>query len=560
MSGRPQLSVLALFVLLALFPLGAYAAGPSIIKGTLQIQWGEPERASGIEIYELTALDGTTYQLNLNDTQKAQLGRESGVQVTIEADVVQDYQATVQSVVEVSPKISVQSGDLQSRPRRYLNILCASPGTKKFPYKPANYQTLMQKESDFWFRTAGVTFETDTTDWVFASQPISMYLTFDPVSGWWVPKFHELANTCAQAAQNQIADPSVYDGINFMFAENIGCCAWGGGENVIFNGVSRFYKATWMPPWIDIMQVLAHELGHSLGLPHSAGAGGKAYGSRFDLMSDLWTDCPRAQDPTWACLPQGTIYPQLMRLSALDPGRTLTIGTNNQDFRTLYLASLYTPSDQLPPEYIYGVTINQIQYGDKFGITAEYRDNRKGRDYPYDVKLPVRGVVFHERNLFGRPDPEHLLVPGANDLVWAPGSKLTYSFVTICVVKETQYGVQIDIGLNGVDCANPPVLTGRATSLVLHDLAIVITEGINPEHLPSEIRVGVYRQEDSTEKLIEISVLALSPNQGNQYSGPWDKCDRKGQYFVKGMIGQVSITKTITQLACSKAYLPFSLK
>ncbi len=555
-SGRRLSLILLALAILSLLPIGAYAAGPTIIEGTLQIEWGEPERtSSGLEVYTVSSRDGNMYQLVLNDTQKAQLGYESGVKVKLEASVVQDQSATVQNVVSVQSQISVQSGDLQSRPRRYLNILCASPGTKKFPYPPSRYQSLMLKESDFWYQTAGVTFEAVTTEWVFASKAISTYLTLDPKSGWWVPNFQALSNDCSQAAANKIGDPTGYDGINFFFAQDIGCCAWGGGVTVTINGVTKSFSATWMPPWSWILAGLAHELGHSLGLPHSAGSDGGTYTNRFDLMSDLWTDCSKATDPKWGCLPEGTIYEHLIKLNALDANRFTTISTDKQTVTTVFLASLYRPAADLPSEYVYGVNIDEMKYGGKFGLTAEYRDNK----YDPNHRLPVaKGVVLHERNEFGRPEPDHLIVP-KDGLVWNVGAKFTFSFATVCVLKETEFGVQISVGVNGADCANPPPpVVGKATGFVLHDLAIVVTENIDTATLPSEITVGIYRMEGAAEKLLAVTTLKITPYQENQYLGAWDKCDKEGDYFLRGSVGEVNITSSPLHLHCSRLFLPIA--
>jgi hypothetical protein len=75
-------------------------------------------------------------------------------------------------------------------------------------------------------------------------------------------------------------DFSGYDQINFVFSNDLDCCAWGGS----FVYQNRFYGATWEPPWGQNTTTYAHEMGHSLGLPHS-GWLYYAYDSPWDVMS-----------------------------------------------------------------------------------------------------------------------------------------------------------------------------------------------------------------------------------------------------------------------------------
>jgi hypothetical protein len=74
-----------------------------------------------------------------------------------------------------------------------------------------------------------------------------------------------------------------YDNINFVLSNDLDCCAYGGGY---FSSVdSKVYGATWEPPWGQETGVYSHEMGHSLGLPHS-GWVYYAYDSPWDIMSN----------------------------------------------------------------------------------------------------------------------------------------------------------------------------------------------------------------------------------------------------------------------------------
>lgn len=555
MFARRWHSILFALVFLAILPLEAAASGPTIIKGTLQIQWGDSERGTGLEVYELAGEDGHIYKLNLTDEQKATVGSEGGIQLTLEA-VISSQEIISVKKIETRPPISVQGGELQSRPCRYVNVLCAGQGTTVFPHEPDWYTNIVTAASNYWEKTAGISFESTTTQWVFASQPISNYLRLD-TKGNWIPIFFELKNTCAQAAASQIGNPSRLDGINFFFAQSIGCCAWGGGEELTINGVKKFFRTTLMPHWTWLFAGLAHELGHNLGLPHSAGPDGKVYTNKFDLMSDLWGECYLAIDAQWGCMPQGTLFPQLMKLNAIENSRYALISTDKKEVKTYFLGALYRPESDLPPEYVYGLMIDEKKYGGKFGVTAEYRDNA----YDPNHRLPVsKGVVLHERNEFGRPEPDHLIANGSK-MTWEVGTKFTFSFTTVCVEKEIEFGIQVSVGVNGADCENPPPpVVGKADGFITYNLVIVPTHDIDLAQLPPSINVAIYRKEGNSEKLLTVVVLPKSTNDPSQYVGYWHSCDKPGVYFVRGGVDSVNITQYFMHIDCSKISLPIQLR
>jgi len=85
-----------------------------------------------------------------------------------------------------------------------------------------------------------------------------------------------------------------YKGINMMFNDSLGCCAYGGGRYATLDGLTQMWDTTWEPPWgYQNVAVIAHEMGHAFGLPHSSGAYGATYDNEWDVMSDTWSNCNR---------------------------------------------------------------------------------------------------------------------------------------------------------------------------------------------------------------------------------------------------------------------------
>jgi|GEM_PF-2385854 len=81
-----------------------------------------------------------------------------------------------------------------------------------------------------------------------------------------------------------------YDNINFVLSNDLDCCAWGGGY---FSSVdSRFYGATWEPPWGQETGTYSHEMGHS----NIVAATGVTCGS-YASVNDGTTDSLRCTEP-----------------------------------------------------------------------------------------------------------------------------------------------------------------------------------------------------------------------------------------------------------------------
>ena len=91
-----------------------------------------------------------------------------------------------------------------------------------------------------------------------------------------------LANDATALGRAQGINFTSFDNINFVLSNDLDCCAWGGGYFSLVDG--KNYGATWEPPWGQETGTYAHEMGHSLGLPHS-GWVYYAYDSPWDMMS-----------------------------------------------------------------------------------------------------------------------------------------------------------------------------------------------------------------------------------------------------------------------------------
>ena len=118
----------------------------------------------------------------------------------------------------------------------------------------------------------------DATNWMLLPGSKTTYAD----CGW--------SSACAQLTTlfDDAVNAGVANGVNFALYDNIAivtnndldCCAWGG--SMVYNG--KLYGTVWQPPWSAQQGTFAHELGHSIGLPHS-GWVYYAYDSSWDVMS-----------------------------------------------------------------------------------------------------------------------------------------------------------------------------------------------------------------------------------------------------------------------------------
>ena len=121
---------------------------------------------------------------------------------------------------------------------------------------------------------------------------------------------HDLAAKDCTAAADPYVDFRSFVGINLMFNGDLDGYAWGGTWWMTLDGQSKLWYMTWEPPWgyTDIT-VIAHEMGHGFGLPHSSGdySPNPVYDNAWDVMSDVWSYCNLLYDASYGCLAQGTI-------------------------------------------------------------------------------------------------------------------------------------------------------------------------------------------------------------------------------------------------------------
>lgn len=260
-----------------------------------------------------------------------------------------------------------------------------------------------------------------------------------------------------------VADPYVnfanYYGINMMFNEVLGAYSYGGGWGLNLDGVQKNWSVTWLLPWAFTNIVgTEHEMGHGFGLPHSSGNYGQVYDNQWDVMSDMWSNCPNSTYPPFGCLGQHTITEYKGLLGWLSFWSEWHTG-RGQGVVELSRLALPPPGTLLK----YAIWIG--------GVGTHYYTFEARQHTGYDAKLPGEGIIIHEIDKT-RAIPAHVIDAdnngntGDEGAIWRPGEVFTDSAnsIYVCINSQTASGYSITFGVAVVPaCASSSTPTSTRT-------------------------------------------------------------------------------------------------
>jgi hypothetical protein len=269
--------------------------------------------------------------------------------------------------------------------------------------------------------------------WVTLPNPVSHYESSSS------DRLTDMAADCTAAADHLVYFPD-FVGINLMFNDEFGPYAWGGSRGLSLDGVYKWYRVTWEPPWgYRNIGVIAHEMGHGFGLPHSNNADGDGdpYDNPWDVMSNSWGYA--RYHSTYGTVGKGTIGHHANILGWISPSQKLDI-----DASGIYTATV----DNLELQSTTNLRLITVQIpGSSMHYTVEVRD-RVG----YDANLPGFAVVIHEVDV-GRKEDAWLVdaedpANGADDgAMWTTGECFEDepNEIEICVQSVTTEGYVVRV-------------------------------------------------------------------------------------------------------------------
>lgn len=401
-----------------------------VTRGAVQLLWRCPGPGADAEPREhltLVTEHGETLWLDASAELLEPLGGRyavNGRRVTVRGRLLPGagrgrWQATAIDDLGPAGADAGETAGTVSRP--FINILVRFAGNSATPATPAYFNSLFATTPpglNHYFRELSyneVNLDgTATVGWFNLPQPRSYYVYDDDGDGGEDLNFDRLLDDAIAVADAGVFFPN-YFGINICANDSIdACCAWGGSRSRTIDGQTRTYGVTWLPPWGYQQQaVLAHEIGHTLGWPHSSGPYGEKYDSRWDVMSGGGT-CT-APDPTHGCLGNHTIGFHKADISGWIPAARRF----DAPAATTSVITLHRISTLAAANYMYAkIPISGTRF-----YTAEVR-----RFFSYDNQIPFEGVLLNDVVL-NRPngwpawvvDPDNDNDPNDDSAAFLPG-------------------------------------------------------------------------------------------------------------------------------------------
>ncbi len=272
-------------------------------RGILTVVWGDPHRsaAASSEIeFGIVYPDGTRVPLSVGPELRNVAIQHAGKRVTVRGNASAESgraRIKVESIdaPEAGPRTEAAPGTEAVVTRRVLYILLKFTGDNQEPHTPAFFRNMTNPMTPsgnipatingFFGKVSYGALQWSGTvagnRWYTLPKTRAQYAPgCGSTSGCFVSSLDALGDDALALVAGDV-NVNAFDNINFVFNNDLDCCAWGGTYS---NGL-RSWGATWEPPWGQEPGVYVHELGHSLGLPHS-GWRYYAYDSQHDQMSD----------------------------------------------------------------------------------------------------------------------------------------------------------------------------------------------------------------------------------------------------------------------------------
>jgi M6 family metalloprotease-like protein len=445
-------------------PAYAQQGGTVSLSGWLIILHGDSQDGSVTkDIPVLDTEDGRSVPLLLDENAAKSAGSAGGLlaldrkRITVDGTWWGALSAQggpepfrVTSIARVqAPDAAASPASAVTGPQKWISILCKFQDVAAEPQDLSYFQNMYMNSYpglDHYWREQSYglinTLGSTASGWYVLSHPHSYYLSGSSFN------LDQAAADCTGVANPSI-NFSTYAGINLMFNDVLDGYAWGGGQYMTLDGVTKVWRMTWEPPWgYGNIAVLGHEMGHGLGLPHSSGNYGETYDNEWDVMSDTWSGCYQrtGPDPVYGCLGQHTISYHKDILGWIPAAQKTSVAAGSS--QTAVLEQLALPQTS-------NLKMVKIPIG---GSSTHFYTVEARRLTGYDVQLPGDGVIIHEVDTTRYAAPAHVIdvdnngITGDDGAMWTTGEIFrgaTHNIAVAVLAKTTSgFRVHVSSGLN----------------------------------------------------------------------------------------------------------------
>jgi M6 family metalloprotease-like protein len=417
---RPFLRLAAAFFL-ALFvatSLGSGAApafaqsNSTTIEGIFTIVYGDPLPGSGgraSTVYRVTDARGVTYVLNFGVLiYSGNILRLNGENVVVKGAV----QTTANRVYPVLAVQSIEKDLTKPAPpkpqitgnQRFASLMCKF---SDIAAEPRNQQWFLDQLgntrpgfNNYFLEMSFGRLNLNNSianGWIALPQPRSFYV---PNSA----NLDKIAEDCTAAHKAAGVNFDTIYGINIMLNGELDGAAWGGRATLDLTGTPKSWPMTWMPyytndrfGWLE-HGILAHEMAHAFGAPHTGDSNGFQYGNSWDVVSNPQASCyannaypdpvAGSVDATYGCIGQHITGILKQEMGFYDPAKVYTYN-NASGPQTVIIERQAQPPGANGTHLLVLIpspTNNNISYS----VEARFRTANS-----YDAKMRGDGVIIH---------------------------------------------------------------------------------------------------------------------------------------------------------------------
>ena len=440
-------------VLLALArPASLGAQSLETIEGTLHLVWGDPPE-SGVPHYRafLTTDSGESIEVDpvlsrdltagdlvtLNGRRVRVRGASAALRRSALGESPNAFQAVAITPAAASAFSAAPSWPVQQRP--YAILLCKFADVPDEPLPITGYQEMYGSAfggaDDFYREVSGGRINLTGTriyGWYTLPQPRSFYVVSDRAN------LASLFNDCTRQANPEVDFREVV-GVAMHFNAFLDCCSWGGSRTATLDGVTKTFATMWNASWAR-SGTSWHEMGHSVGLPHSGGPYGRTYDSAWDVMSASTSG--RYLNVNFGFGGAHFIAYHKDLLGLIPASRRVSV--TNGEWQGVLEAHVRNASGSGPVLVTLPVA-DPSRYGHSY--TLELR-SKTG----YDVRLPRAAVIIHSI-VPGRAEPAQIVDadgdgdPNDDGVTWTVGEVFLDAKANIAVSIDslTPTGVAITV-------------------------------------------------------------------------------------------------------------------